>query len=374
MPSIIQIKRRLGGTEAAPSGTDVEGELALWFPNDPTHAKKPTLYANDGGGWSVVNPDVTITTQSADLTIFGSASVQAASTAFVAANGGTVAKAYTGNVVVGTFGSPAQAYVLVDPKNHNKSSGWVSLGGAVSFADATEIHTGTDTTKALNSAILRGESLAAPSTGGKASATDEGKLLRLDPAGHLDSAFLQYATDPEIKNGTLAEKVINPKTLRAATLNTPSTAGKAGPADADKIVRLNSQGQIDPAFLTVKPLKFQNTIDVTTAYSAPTPVWHSGDFGVISKNGVVHGSWNTHGPATGTAVKKGDLIIYDGTKYHIVAQDLDLSAYLLLSGGAMTPGNKTKVTFAPATKDGSIVIIDGGQGQLKDVVIDCAGY
>lgn len=60
MSSLLKIKRRINGAAGAPTGTNVEGELALNFPGAAGDTTKPELWANDGGGWRVVNPTAAI--------------------------------------------------------------------------------------------------------------------------------------------------------------------------------------------------------------------------------------------------------------------------------------------------------------------------
>lgn len=180
MTTEIQFKRRIAGAAGSPSATGaLEGEIAFNAPNAAGSTDKPVMYFFDGSAWRTVNPDVTVTTQS--IALGAAANIGAAYTTWAATPGNTL----TGNVIIATYGTPAQAYVLTNPAAAGTSTSWVSLGGAVSFASASDIHTGTDTTGAINSAILRGETTLT-STG----AADANKLVRLGATGKLDATLL----------------------------------------------------------------------------------------------------------------------------------------------------------------------------------------
>ena len=310
MASALQFKRRINGASGSPSATGAkEGEIAFNAPNAAGSADKPSMFFFDGTAWRTVNPDVTISTQSVNLGSTGT-SIGAAYTTWSGTPGNTL----TGNVVIATFGSPAQAYVLTNAAAPGTDASWTSLGGAVAFASATDIHGGTDTTKALNSAVLRGEALNAPS-GASASATDADKLIRLNAAGQIDSKFM--------------------------------------PAVASSV-----KGAVDP----------------TAAIPAGT-TYGSGDIVFANKAGTVNAAYTG---AAGTTIKSGDALLFDGTNWHEIPNEVDLSAYLALAGGTMADG--ASITFDTTTAAGtaggasSLTIIDGKGGAVKDVVCDCGTY
>lgn len=177
MTDTIQFKRRLNGATGSPgAGGAKEGEIAFNAPGAAGSTTKPVMYFFDGTAWRTVNPDVTVTTQSVNLGTTGSGPG-----AGFTASGAVI----TGNVVIGTWGSPAQAYVLTNTAAPGVDASWTSLGGAVSFAVAADIITGTDTTKALNSGALRGATVVT-----SAGAADVDKLARLDATGKLDPSVL----------------------------------------------------------------------------------------------------------------------------------------------------------------------------------------
>lgn len=307
MPSKVLVQRSTTSSNS-PGGTGEAGQIAIGF-GSVGGSTTPALWASDGAGWRQVNPPPgAITQQAVDLNTPGGADVGAAAAAWIAANA-----AFTGDMVIGTFGVPAQAYILTNPATPGQAGSWTSLGGAVSFATLAEMLTGTDTIKALNS-----------------------------------------------------------KGLRDVTLDAPST-GTAAAADANKIVRLDAQGQIDSGFLKFGALTYQGNVDVTAAFAAPAPAWNSGDFGTIQTSGTADASWNAKG-VTG-AVKAGDLVIFDGTNYHVIAQETDLTAYLPLAGGTMT--NTAAITFGVPAGAGLVTRLDGtdaAKSRIDNFTIDCGTY
>lgn len=125
------------------------------------------------------------------------------------------------------------------------------------------------------------------------------------------------------------------------------------------------------------PLTYKGNVDLTAAYAAPNPVWNTGDFGTVQTTGVVGASWP--GLTAGDAVKAGDLIFFDGTNYHVVANETDLSAYLPLTGttAAKKMTGAAVVTFDVPAGTGLVTRIDGGdaaKSKLDNFTIDCGTY
>jgi hypothetical protein len=67
-------------------------------------------------------------------------------------------------------------------------------------------------------------------------------------------------------------------------------------------------------------------------------------------------------------------MMWDGSAFHIMANEVDLSAYLPLAGGTMADGAAVAfdTTAAQATPGGAagLTIIDGDGGTVDNVVID----
>lgn len=300
MSNSIQIKRRINGAPGAPAaGGSLEGELSLNFPGPAGSAGQPDLYAFDGTGWRHVNPPAaapTVGTVNLPGGTPGTATgIGAAWTAF--------ATKPTDPIIIASFAG--SAYVKTGAGAVDAD--WTSLGSATAFAVAADVIAGTDTSKSINSAALRG-----------------------------------------------------------GTVNTPS-GGTAGVADADKIIRLNATGQIDSKFLPATPSNVRGSVDPTAALVAPTPPYASGDIVFSNTAGTVDASWTG---AAGQTVASGDSLIFDGTAWHVIPNATDLNAYVPLAGATMNDGAKLTFdvttggsgTVVVDAAGGSIdgAVIDGG--------------
>lgn len=299
MASRVLFKRKIGGTGSPGVPGAVEGEIALAFPAVGT---TPELWAFAAGAWERVNPPAgAVTQQAVNLNNPGGADIGAAATAWIGANA-----AFTGDIVLGTYGNPAQAYILTNAAAPGNAASWTSLGGAVSFAAAGDITTGTDTVKALNSIALRGATLNAPT-------------------------------------------------------GTPAN-------DADFFIRLGATGKIDSRFLPAVPTKVLGSHDPSTPPTVPAGGFQNGDMVFMNKTGTVNTGWT--GPAAGTAVKSGDMLLYDGAAWHAIPNETDLNAYLQLAGGSMAADATITFDAGSATK----TILDGKGGTVDNVVLDCGTY
>jgi hypothetical protein len=306
MSSVIQIKRRINGVDASPATAGAkEGELALNFPKAAGATDKPKLYAFDGVGWRTVNPDTTITTQSIALGGAGT-DIGVAYTTWAT----TPANTITGNVVIATFGTPAQAYVLTNPAAPGTAASWTSLGGAVAFATTAEVLAGTDAAKAINAVGLQSRIVKTPNA-------------------------------------------------------TPANVANILPV-------LDATGYIPSGFLSLTGLSFGGALDPTAVYAALTPAPVSGEFHMVSKAGAVSATWAAQivNPPANVAV--GDLLFYEaGTvnKWHHIANSVDTSTFVPLAGTAnMTGAIAFKATMA--TKK----VFDGFDGIVDRVVIDGGTY
>lgn len=297
MASTVQMKRRINGGTGSPGTVGAkEGEIAFNAPGAPGSSTKPAMYFFDGTGWRLVNPDANITTQAIALT--GGANIGAAYTAWAGTPGNTL----TGSIVIATYGTPAQAYVLTNPTQPGVQASWTALGGAVAFATPAQINTGTDSTVAIN------------------------------PAG-----------------------------LRGATVNT-----SAGATDADKIPRLNSNGKIDPTMLAAAATSMKGAVDPSVA---PAPGAKAGDSYFANKQATANAGY---GPGITGTVNLGDMMVFDGTAWHLVPNAQDMSAYIPLAGSNLITGNL--VWTGAANAKAGTTIFDGKGGTVDSVLIDCGTY
>jgi hypothetical protein len=112
-------------------------------------------------------------------------------------------------------------------------------------------------------------------------------------------------------------------------------------------------------------LAFTATYDITAAFdpSTMTPA-HTGDFGLVDRDGTL---WKTGVTATewpikdavpgASTFKQGDMLIWDGSEFVALANEIDLSAYLKLAGGTMT--DSAAVLFDVPATAGLATRIDG---------------
>jgi hypothetical protein len=420
MTDQIQFKRRINGAAGSPSTTGAkEGEIALNFPKIAGSTDKPDIWAFDGAAWRHANPSVAVTTQS--ITLPAGADIGAAYTTWAT----TPANTLTGNVIIATFGTPAQAYILTTPAAPGTASSWTSLGGATTFATQPQVDAGTDTSGAVNSATLRGTSLSGPTGGGAPVAGDANKLVRLDSAGKVSDGFVSKATSLEIKTGTATTSFITPAGLRGTTVAAPtgggavpvagdvdliprlsntgaidhrfipklgSTSGttlqtgtdttafltaaglraatvivSAGAGDANKLPRLDATGKLDATMLPASATHLAGALDPT---AAPPVGATSGSMYFANKDGVINAGFT--GITAATAIKTSDALIFDGTKWHHIPNGTDLNAYVPLAGTNLMTGSIV-YSGAAGNKAGT-VIYDGKGGTIDNVLLDCGTY
>ena len=192
----------------------------------------------------------------------------------------------------------------------------------------------------------------------------------MDAAANIGAAYTAWNTGAGTPDFAAAISIVLWKG-RYYLLTDPANPGAAASYSAISPVM--------PAALTYK-----GNVDVQAAYAAPATAWNVGDFGMVA---------NTAGDAVGTAVtpgagwplvgatgavEVGDLLLWDGTNYHVMPMDTSLAAYLPLAGGTLTDG--AAITFTTTTAAGtpggarSLTIINGGGGTISEVVIDAGQY
>ena len=303
MASVLQVKRRINGAAGSPGAPGAkEGELALNFPGAAGTTGKPALWAFDGTAWRQTNPDTNISVGVAALpggTAGSATGVGAAWTAFGAKP--------TDPIIIATFAGTA----YVKTGAGGADGDWTALGAATAFATAAEVLAGTDTAKALNSAVLQSRITATPDA-------------------------------------------------------TPAN-------DARKLVMLDAGGKINAGFLPLTGLKFGGNIDMTVAYAAPTPAPTAGSFYFVSKTGAVAASWNAQVANPPANVAVGDMLVYDGTTFHHTANAVDVSG-LVPKAGATTMAADASWTFAPAAVNATIIDGGANLPLIENVTINAGTY
>ena len=136
--------------------------------------------------------------------------------------------------------------------------------------------------------------------------------------------------------------------------------------DSGKVVGLDLGGKIDKGFLPAGALDFRGSIDVTTAID-PTLNAVDGFTYFANKDGTIDASFTGIG---GQTVKSGDMVSFMGGRWHLTPASNDLSAYVHKAGDRMLPGDNTRITFSPATVDGSVVVLDAAFGAIDQAFID----
>ena len=143
------------------------------------------------------------------------------------------------------------------------------------------------------------------------------------------------------------------------------TALAVKPTDAIILATFNSgtylktgTGGADADWLLVEtpPPGNLGTVDTTAAYTAPATAPKPGAIATVQTAGAAHASWGAVG-VTG-ALAAGDLLVWDGTQYHVVPQTYP---YLPLAGGTHT--DTAVVTYdvpAGAAPAAPVVRLDGG--------------
>jgi hypothetical protein len=168
-----------------------------------------------------------------------------------------------------------------------------------------------------------------------------------------------FSTQALAHAGTDAASAISPATLRGET-----SATSAGAADADKLPRLNASGKIDSSFLSITSNVIKGSVDVTIPKPGAT-TYVNGDTIFASVTGTVDATYPLD---AGTTVKAGDMLVYDGTKWHIIPSSVDMSAYVPLAGTNSMAG---KVLWSTA---GTTVMLDLNGHAIANSLIDAGTF
>ena len=109
-------------------------------------------------------------------------------------------------------------------------------------------------------------------------------------------------------------------------------------------------------------MEFMGTADL----ASPDPfsgTHRKGQTYVVKQNATADISWTG---IAGMAAKGGDIIIWDGSKFDIVASGMDLAGYVQKIGDDMTAGDAVSLRFHPAKTDGTVPVLDLGMGALNN--------
>ena len=407
MSSGIQLKRRIGGIHEAPSGNNIEGELAVYFPGAAGDPDKPTLYANDGAGFREINPGVPVGVQEIDVPVAtpgNTVSQDIGAMPQVALESGSVVVfnwkkkdfLYTGNAVsVGTgtntvpaaelmlIGSAEQSVEVLDWSARLENdlglaySAWTAGPGTPTFSGATvlikwkdqNVYVLTD----LEDPTVAANYIPISNASAAVQVADFTAFPSSNTAADIGAAYTAYIA-------------ASPDPIYETSGSVIAKFGEVAPAyfalvDSSAPELEVSWKQISPE--TVGALTFKASVDVTadrmddTDALSPTQ-WLQGSFGLVAASGTTStianaqgGSWLDIGvPAT---VNQGDMLVWDGSVFHVMALETDLNAFLPLVGGTLEDGAGIifDTTTALAGGDASTqIVIDGQGGTVKDVTLD----
>lgn len=173
-----------------------------------------------------------------------------------------------------------------------------------------------------------------------------------------------YATAAEILTGTEAAKAIAPDQLRAHTVNK-----RAGAADANKLLRLNATGYVDSSFLSITTLNFHSSLDLT---KAPAGAWKNGDFGIVTTIPAAGATPDAGWGIAADAAAVGDLVVYDGTNYDVVAHTAGATNAVLRAGANPVAADMAMTWTAPAAAKAVIDGSDSSKSQIHNMgLVDC---
>ena len=402
MTQTVQHRRRIAGAAGSPAAVgSKEGEISLNFRGAAGAGSTAEAWAYDGAAWVRLNPDG-VSPNVKGITVTG-ATVEAGFNA----GAGTVVAA--GDIVIATHAGTAYVYTGPVGTITTATAGqFTALGAATPVATPAQIRAGADNAAAVTSlglkAVLPAATLAAGVSGAQAghptnplAATgvvgDAGRIVILDGTGHIASAVLDLATVSDLIRGISTNKLLTPddmgQVLSTAAMSagvtsaqprhpTNTAAATGVVADANRIVVLDATGHIPAAFLSVTGFDFQSA-DLTAAPVGANLGHQNGRIVVNSAAavGALNALWTPTADVP-SEVGPSDMLLSDGTTWHVITTDVDLARYLPLIGGTITQpvaaagavGLTFDMTNAVPAVGGNKIAIDLGTGEITNGIID----
>jgi hypothetical protein len=224
----------------------------------------------------------------------------------------------------------------------------------------------------------------------------------LDAKGTLDSGFIPTATKAEIVAGAVTNDFITPKGLKDGTLDAPSgtpnndvgylvrlpssgkiangfldgiATGPAASSNSGKPILLDATGKVDAALLPVLGTTLRSAHNfIAGVLPAPAPA--KGDIYFNNTAGQVDA---TYTGISGQAIKSGDMVMYDGTNYHLIPIEQDLTAYVSKAGNSAMANDAVLTWTAPGTATTLLNGTDATKSQIAkfsliDCIVDCGTY
>lgn len=429
----VQFKRRINGATGSPAAAGaLEGSIALNFPGAAGGTATPEIWAFDGVAYRRANPSLNIR----NWAIAGTGANPAADAGNQAANpaaftvnaGELIIASHNGSAYVftggaGTWGDPAiggtpipvapgsamftalgSSFTFdVEYKDFDTDAQVVAagvapadVGAAYTVAAAAPANFGysgalviaqyRDEKYILTTPATPGAAASYVNLGGKATSAGVLDLTAVAGGPHADvaAAYAAWLALP-VNAGTPLD------TVQMAQFGSPVTTYLLTNPAAPTNVASWAQVAQTPTGIT-----FRSPLDLTAAYpddanNPPDVAWNAGDFGIVSASGAIVNTdsadgkdWTDYGLTNGAAVKQGDLVFWDGTNFYVVTNEVDLSAYLPLSGGTLTmPATPAPAAGAPtlifdltnnvasaAAQGGHKVAADFGGGEIRNGIVD----
>lgn len=193
---------------------------------------------------------------------------------------------------------------------------------------------------------------------------ETGAVHRL--VSEADVKQIVFVDAAQLVAGTETGKAIDPATLATVIPKETLAAGVSGgttpatgvPADKDKIVILDATGKIPAALIPITGLTFTAADLTVAAVTTPGSPGEHVNGKVVTHTGAAGALDASWGVAGNPQVRPGDMLLSDGTTWHLIEGHIDPTAYLALAGGAMLKDAKIEWPTAGATPGN--VILDGG--------------
>ena len=167
-----------------------------------------------------------------------------------------------------------------------------------------------------------------------------------------------FASQPEVDAGVVADKPISPATLDGNLVGQRFSAGlvSSGAADQGKAPRLNSTGRLDTSFVSISIATYQGTFDPSTdggQGSVPAPIqngvpgpYTTSDFAIASTAGTYN--FATGQTGSGTPVAQGGFIFFNaGDNWDYVPSSSASDALYLRLDGSNTVENDITFELSP---------------------------
>jgi hypothetical protein len=154
------------------------------------------------------------------------------------------------------------------------------------------------------------------------------------------------------------------------TGGTPTLKAQSALGTWTTMQALDATGKIDPAMLSLEPLAFLGSVDVTAPYVASATPPKVGDFEVVASAGVADATWGAVG-VTGTQ-DAGDMLIWDGTRFRAVEHGIDIHPTVEVipptTGQTVFTMGRVPAHDLSVVVNGAMMVPGGDYGRVGDQV------